>query len=985
MVVREKIDGFARRFEKWTSSTKGCLVAYSVLYLVVLAFVLFPLVYFGKSMFWVLDGTTQAYAYFAYFGHWVRDALYQIFIAHGDVSTWAPGRGYGDDLYVSFLPNFINPFTLVSVVVPSAYAEVVCEGSYFARLYCAGLLFFAYARLRGVPSREALLGCLCYVFAGTSVTMFAQPGFLSYLIDFPLLLCGVELVIAGRTPLVLVYAVCLSSSSVQSALLFAAFVAVYVVYRLFASPSAPPRAQRAGLLLRLAGYGLLSLAVAAVFLLPMLLNNMLGMERLSVDRTVPLLFSLDTYLSYYLGLVSHCALQADGFWGFGPVFLASFFLLCLRWRKNCALVLLFSVILLLACVPFLSSALNAFQYPNLRWFWLPAFAGAWVVMTIMGRFEELSGRETKLLVGAVLVYGALAALVPWGWAGSAFWMLYALALVTVGLVVAASRELLSRPQLYAALVAVVCMGGTINLATYIDPGYEGALRDFEDAGEAYATMTENSAVAALGPLDEDYHGMELSDEDLWRYDDAVDHAFNSSLFNERLGIDFYSSLYINEVDDFHRSVALNSSSTVSFLGLNSRSALEALLGVRYFVAPQSTESVIVPYQFDDLAYEYYGWDVLTTDRYLPLAFGVNGMLSRSSWNSLGFIERQAALMGSVVVEDSDLEVAGAPELTGQQALEAVGSPFSVPLRWMGVEREEEGGSESFVGKNAVVAESTTVGGDVTRLILSPLEPGEESGYVQRLAQDGGVFVRSAGSRAYLSFDAPAGSEVYVVFENLRFSPVSARDTYTDEEWEVASMLTQRSVEWRSALSGGARVAKVWAKGFEQTAWSKTSVYTTSYHMYAGHHDFALNLGVSDEPLTGAVLEFSEPGVYTYDSMSVWVQPMDRFDSAVESLQRQPATDLYYGNGVISGSIDMAEDGLLFLSVSYSDGWSCTVDGEPADVLQADVAFMAVPMAAGEHTFELRYATPYAFEGTIVSGISLAVLAVLLVRRRRRSR
>ncbi len=957
---------------------------YSALYLVVLAFALFPLVYFGKSMFWTLDGTTQAYAYFAYFGHWVRDALYQVFVAHGDVSTWAPARGYGDDLYTSFLPNFINPFALVSVIVPSAYAEVVCEGSYFARLYCAGLLFFAYARLRSVPRRAALLGCLCYVFAGTSIAMFAQPSFLAYLVDFPLLLCGVELVIANRTPLVLVYAICLSSSSAQSAFLFALFLAVYIAYRLFASPSAPPREMRARVLLRLGGYSLLALAAAAALLLPMLMNNMVGMERLSVDRSVPTVYSLETYLSYYLGLVCHSALQADGFWGFGPVFLAALVLLCLRWRKYRALVLLSAVILLLACVPLLSSVLNAFQYPNLRWFWLPAFAGAWIVMTVAGEFEGMSEREAKLLVMAVLAYGVLAALIPWGFAGSAFWMLYALALVTVGLLAAASRSLLSRSRLYAALVAVVCAGGAINLVTYIDPGYDGALEDFEDAGQAYAAMTYDSAVAALGPLDDDYHGMELSGDDLWRYDDAVSHAFNSSLFNERLGVDFYSSYYINEVDEFHRSVALNNSSTVSFLGLNSRSMLEALLGVRYFVAPRSTERVIVPFQFDELAYEYYGWDVLTTDCRLPLAFGMSGVLSRSSWDALSFIERQAALLGSVVVEDSDFE-ADTPKLSGPQAMEAAGAPLSVPFERMGVVDEDEDGLDAPAERGVLVAESATAGGETTRLVLSPLEPGEESGYVRRLAQDGGVFVRSAGSRAYLAFDAPANSEVYVVFENLRFNPVSARDTYTDEEWEDVSTLTRRSVGWRSALSGGSRIAKVWAKGFEQTAWSETSVYATGYHMYAGHHDFALNLGVSEEPLTGAVLEFSAAGVYTYDSMTVWAQPMDRFDSAVEELQRQQASDLHYGNGVISGNIDMEEDGLLFLSVSYSDGWSCTVDGQPADVLKADVAFMAVPMAAGAHSFELRYTTPYAFEGAIVSGISLAVLVMLLIRRRRRPR
>lgn len=985
------IGGFVERFGRWTDSTRTCVILYSALYSIVIAFALFPLLVYGKSLLWTVDGTTQAYAYFAYFGHWVRDALYQVFVAHGDVSTWAPSRGYGDDLYASFLPNFINPFSLVAILVPSAFAEPVYHATIVAKLYCAGLLFFAYARLRDMPRRSALLGSLCYAFAGTSVVMFAQPGFLSSLIVFPMLLCGAELVMARRNPLVFVYAVCLACSSVQSALVFALFLGVYLAYRILFSPSAPPRRDRLGTFLRLAGYGVLALGLSSLLLVPMILNNMVGMERLAVERTVPAVYPLGTYISYYLGLVSHCALNADGFWGFGPLFLSALVVLCMRRRRHRALVLLAAAILLLVTVPFLSSALNAFQYPNLRWFWMPAFAGAWVVAALLGEFDPLTPRQSGLLVGAALAYGALAALLPWGTASAAFWISYSLALVGVGLLVAASFGLLPPLRLSAALVALACAGGAVNLATYVDPGYDANLYGLEDAGEAYAVMTEESASAALGPLNEEYHGSELSGDDLWRFDDAVSHAYNSNTFNERLGIDFYSSLYSNEVDDFHRSIALNNSSAVNFLGLNSRSPLEALLGVRYFVAPRSADGVIVPYQFDELSYEYFSWDVLTTRSYLPLAFAVNRQVSRSSWDGLGFVERQAALLGAVVLEDDEraalLPDTSSTACSAQDAMESLGAPYDVPYECLGTVREDEAegtrasraGTEAAEG--AVVKESAVSDTETKDLRLSPLAPGGESGYVQRLSNGSGFTVRAGGSEVYLSFDAPAGSEVYVVFENLRYTPLSARDTYSEDEWDSASELTKRSVEWTSAVSGGTRVAKVWAKGFEQTAWSDTSVYTADYHMYAGHHDFALNLGVSDEELSGAVLQFRDAGVYTYDSMTVWVQPMEGLEAAVEELQGGAASNLRYANGVISGTVDMDSDGLLFLSVSYSDGWSATVDGQPADVLRADVAFMAVPMGEGSHSFELRYRTPHALEGAAVSVVSAVVLVALLVRRR----
>ncbi len=921
-----------------------------------------------------MDATVQEYAYYAYFGHWVRDALYQIFVAHGPVSTWSPFWGYGDDLYTSYLPYLLSPFSLTAILFSAENAEAAYNAVIVLRLYAAGLAFILYARLRNIGRPECLLGAVCYVFAGTSVVMFLHPSFLDNLVIFPLLLSGVELLLAGRNPLLFVYALCLACRSPQSALPFCVFLLVYIVYRIVFAPDSLPRKDRARAVRRLVGYAALSMGLQMVFLAPLFLDTMLGMDRLQVERDVPLAYSGQTYISLYLGLVGREVLNADGYWGFGPLFLCALVLLCLRWREHKALTLLVAAVVLLVGVPFFSSALNAFQYPNVRWFWMPAFVGAWATMRMLGCFGGLRAAEAKVLVTVCALYGIVALLLPGGEATASFWIAYGCSLVVVGALVASTARLIDATRTFALLVAVAAFGGAVNLATYVSPAYDGNISGLNDAGGAYADMAYGST-AALDRLNEDYHGLQLEEGDLWRYDDAVDHANNANLFNERLGIDFYSSLYSNDVDQFHSDLALNNPSAVYYLGLNGRSSLEALLGVRYFIAPRDDEGTIVPFQFDEVSYRYFNWDVLTTRQSLALAFVQNGMLTRSQWDSLSPIERQSCLMGSVVVEDADLPVLAqsglAPvSLDPVGAMASLGAPVKVPYEVtsaVDVPTPEDAERAARTGKKLEYPQR--------------LAAGEASGYVVRAEDGQGFVVRSGSSRVHLDFDAPANSEVYVVFENLRFTPFSRLDTYTDEEWENASALVRGSVLWDSATSETTQRASVWARGIDRSAWSQGQVYTTDYFMYAGHHDFALNLGVSEEPLTGAVLEFSAAGVYTYDSMTVWAQPMDRFDSAVEELQRQQASDLHYGNGVISGNIDMEEDGLLFLSVSYSDGWSCTVDGQPADVLKADVAFMAVPMAAGSHSFELRYTTPYAFEGAIVSGISLAVLIALLIRRR----
>jgi hypothetical protein len=69
--------------------------------------------------------------------------------------------------------------------------------------------------------------------------------------------------------------------------------------------------------------------------------------------------------------------------------------------------------------------------------------------------------------------------------------------------------------------------------------------------------------------------------------------------------------------------------------------------------------------------------------------------------------------------------------------------------------------------------------------------------------------------------------------------------------------------------------------------------------------------------------------------------------------------------------------LLMLSEIWDPGWQATVDGEPAQVLLADHTFRAVPVPAGEHIVELRYA-PRSLQLGMGISVATAVGAVAAV-------
>jgi hypothetical protein len=83
--------------------------------------------------------------------------------------------------------------------------------------------------------------------------------------------------------------------------------------------------------------------------------------------------------------------------------------------------------------------------------------------------------------------------------------------------------------------------------------------------------------------------------------------------------------------------------------------------------------------------------------------------------------------------------------------------------------------------------------------------------------------------------------------------------------------------------------------------------------------------------------------------------------------------------------ELSADGYVVLVDGHDPGWRVRVDGRPAPLLRANVAFRAVAVPAGRHAVDMVYRPTAALVGLVVSGITLAALVVALaapfVRRR----
>ena len=81
----------------------------------------------------------------------------------------------------------------------------------------------------------------------------------------------------------------------------------------------------------------------------------------------------------------------------------------------------------------------------------------------------------------------------------------------------------------------------------------------------------------------------------------------------------------------------------------------------------------------------------------------------------------------------------------------------------------------------------------------------------------------------------------------------------------------------------------------------------------------------------------------------------------------------------------ATDELVFFSVPYDDGFTATVNGEPAAIEKVDDGLMAVCVPAGENEIEFTYHTPGLKVSATVSAVAIVVYGVYLGILRKKKR
>lgn len=224
----------------------------------------------------------------------------------------------------------------------------------------------------------------------------------------------------------------------------------------------------------------------------------------------------------------------------------------------------------------------------------------------------------------------------------------------------------------------------------------------------------------------------------------------------------------------------------------------------------------------------------------------------------------------------------------------------------------------------------------------------------------GIKVTDTKSTVTMIFNGTEGSETYVAITGLNYTPLRQNDGI-----------------W---LDTGARNVDIQLES--STGVKKINYYTPDHSWYNGRHDFTVNLGYSEDSINIVRLSFSKKGYYSFDSFKLTCLPMEHYPEQIRGLSEDVLENVNIDADIITGSISLDKDKILCFSIPYSVGWSAYVDGEKADLYQANIRHMALKLHAGEHEIRLVYHTPYLRLGACVSLLGLLCLSAHIIYMRR---
>ena len=886
----------------------------------------------GRDLIW----TTDAQPLYVNFLTWWVDTTRSIvggFMSGNaaEIPDFTYSLGYGADVPMTMGSYLQDPLNAIALAFPTDMIAIPYALMTWLRMELAAVAFSAYCFSRGHSKAAVAVAALAYATCGYVLFwgMMRHSKFIDWAVLVPLIFLGADKLFERKSPLLLGAVFALQFFiSVYTAYMSCLALLVYCLIKYFLAPRQRSARDFALLVLQFFAVVFVAFLVSALFSVPQV-GALLGQGRATSGSETDSLFTVKYYAKIPIqligGNVTTNSLVLGAVWTFTAIaFLMAGKKLDKQVRRPWQVAMALCVFGIL--VPFVGHVFNGMGYSTDRWGLLIGFVFSYIICLTVPLLPGVTRKEWKRIgIGSAAV-GLIAAVFAFGQVltedgvQGVVWpltMTLAFAVVVVAVRRMAERSGKVALSAFMSLAVIVCTSATC--VFYCSPLGENWMTMFSKSG-AIAQRIDGGGPAA--PMDdvEDRTTVRFS------YPCVYDGMKNSSLTHGTMAVDFYSSFYNQKIDDFRQELGISDHyANFSYVGSDSRLALDAVTGVGYYVS-KAESAWRLPYSYEYAGVSKGEYDLSASPHSVPLAFAADSVISHDEYDALSMVEKQEALLQGVVLKADDVpEGAGHDDLSfsSQRIAYTVGK-----------------------AKDAVV-------------------------------EDGAIHVNKKNAKVTLNFEGLPKSETYVCFENLDATSYSAAEI-AQQQGEAASL-----VDFISDL--GYRESRQYPITIAMNGNTKAFTYASDKHVRAGgKKNWAVNMGYNDQAQTSVTLKFGETGTYTFDSLEIICQPVDPIVSKIDGLAAQGLSDLQLGVDRMSATLDLEEGQrrVATFMVAHAPGWSVRVDGADAQVLDANTGFLGVVVEGqGHHDIEWRYQNPFAKTGGLLSVLGIVLAVAGLAARR----
>ena len=152
------------------------------------------------------------------------------------------------------------------------------------------------------------------------------------------------------------------------------------------------------------------------------------------------------------------------------------------------------------------------------------------------------------------------------------------------------------------------------------------------------------------------------------------------------------------------------------------------------------------------------------------------------------------------------------------------------------------------------------------------------------------------------------------------------------------------------------------------------------HLYANHKnefDYVLS---SNQDLETIDVTFSK-GEYTITNINTYVMNNQQLDKVLDQIDE--VDFIHDDDAVLSGKINVSNDGYLVTSLPYQKGFQVEIDGKKVAYEKVNTAFVGAKIQKGEHNIRIIYQMPGKYIGILTSILSCVLGSFLFIYKRKR--